>query len=326
MRLFVAGSAVSGPLLWTTAGTMRHPCPMLGLVRMKRALQLAIAQHGILLRRQLLDLGFSERTVHRRAQDGLWSAHGHRVLVLAGTPDDLATRSRVAALRTPGSILTGPSSAALRPSGPWQASMLGSTPWLICPGRRRVPGRLISHPDPAIQHLGLWNVAAPSVAVVDMLRFLDLDVAMSLGHRALQTGVVSVTGLQQAVVELRGRGGLRQLRDITSALATGSHSLAEQRLVRLLSNAAVVGWLANLRVRIGRTTVVIDIAFPAAMLAVEVDGRAWHTDARTFVADRRRQNLLVNAGWTVLRYTWADLIERPGEVLAEIRVALARTA
>ena len=62
------------------------------------------------------------------------------------------------------------------------------------------------------------------------------------------------------------------------------------------------------------------------MLAVEVDGRAWHSDARTFVADRRRQNLLVNAGWTVLRYTWADLTERPGSVLAEIRSALSRAA
>jgi very-short-patch-repair endonuclease len=120
--------------------------------------------------------------------------------------------------------------------------------------------------------------------------------------------------------------GMRQLRDITSALATGSHSQAEQRLIRLLSNAAIVGWLANLRVRIGRTNVVVDVAFPAAMLAVEVDGRAWHSDARTFVADRRRQNLLVNAGWTVLRYTWADLTDRPGSVLAEIRSALSRAA
>ncbi|HQZ86180.1 MAG TPA: DUF559 domain-containing protein, partial [Actinomycetota bacterium] len=100
----------------------------------------------------------------------------------------------------------------------------------------------------------------------------------------------------------------------------------ERRLIRLLSNAAIVGWLANLRVRIGRRSVVLDIAFPAAMLAVEVDGRAWHSDARTFVADRRRQNLLVNAGWTVLRYTWADLTDRPGSVLAEIRSALSRAA
>lgn len=205
-------------------------------------------------------------------------------------------------------------------------SILGSTPWLICPQRRRVPGRLVSHPGAAIQRLGLWDVAVPSVAVVDMLRFLDVDAAMALGHRAMQTGVVSVTGLQQALVDLRGRGSMRQLRDIIAALATGSHSQAEQRLIRLLSDAAIVGWLANLRVRIGRTNVVVDVAFPAAMLAVEVDGRAWHSDARTFVADRRRQNLLVNAGWTVLRYTWADLTDRPGSVLAEIRSALSRAA
>ncbi len=44
--------------------------------------------------------------------------------------------------------------------------------------------------------------------------------------------------------------------------------------------------------------------------------------ADRFVADRRRQNALVNARWTVLRFTWHDLDARPDDVLNEIRVAL----
>jgi hypothetical protein len=54
-------------------------------------------------------------------------------------------------------------------------------------------------------------------------------------------------------------------------------------------------------------------------LAIEVDGWAWHHDVERFRRDRQRQNALVLAGWTVLRFTWHDLTQRPGEVVAEIR-------
>ncbi len=42
------------------------------------------------------------------------------------------------------------------------------------------------------------------------------------------------------------------------------------------------------------------------------------------VKDVRRQNRLVAAGWTVLRFTSADVFGRPDELLAAVRRALAR--
>jgi hypothetical protein len=181
MRLDQTGSATNDRHLLTATNIIPRTSRIMVRMRMRQALRLAVSQHGIVLRQQLIDIGLSPRTIHRRSAEGLWIAHGKRVLVLAGTPDDLATRSRIAALRTPGSILTGPSSAALRPSGPWNVSTLGTTPWLICPGRRRVPGRLVSHPNAATQRLGLWLVTSPLVAVVDMLRFLDFGLFVSEG-------------------------------------------------------------------------------------------------------------------------------------------------
>jgi very-short-patch-repair endonuclease len=47
--------------------------------------------------------------------------------------------------------------------------------------------------------------------------------------------------------------------------------------------------------------------------------------ADRFVDDRRRQNAVVNLQWTVLRFTWHDLVGRPDNVLNEIRVALSRS-
>jgi len=53
------------------------------------------------------------------------------------------------------------------------------------------------------------------------------------------------------------------------------------------------------------------------------DGWAWHWNAKRFRGDRRRQNAVALADWTMLRYTWHNLIQRPAWVVAQIRTALA---
>lgn len=64
-----------------------------------------------------------------------------------------------------------------------------------------------------------------------------------------------------------------------------------------------------------------DLAWPDRKVVVEFDGDV-HRDRRVFVDDLRRQNALVAAGWTVLRFSSADVIGRPGEVVAAIMRAL----
>jgi very-short-patch-repair endonuclease len=65
----------------------------------------------------------------------------------------------------------------------------------------------------------------------------------------------------------------------------------------------------------------VDFAWPNRMLVVEFDGNV-HRERGVFVKDVRRQNELVAAGWTVLRFTSADLLGRPEDVVARIRAAL----
>jgi very-short-patch-repair endonuclease len=102
----------------------------------------------------------------------------------------------------------------------------------------------------------------------------------------------------------------------------GAASEAERLLITLLRDAALTGWRCGYRV--GRYE--LDVAFPTERIAIEVDGWAWHSDVERFRRDRRRQNDLVLAGWTVLRFTWHDLTNRPDTVIAQIRSALARWA
>jgi very-short-patch-repair endonuclease len=90
--------------------------------------------------------------------------------------------------------------------------------------------------------------------------------------------------------------------------------------------AGLSDWVANLPVSAGGRAYVLDMAFEAQRVEVAVDGRAFHTDARSFQNDRTRQNDLVAAGWTVLRFTWEDIVDRPADVVRRIREILAQRA
>ncbi|MBA3409992.1 MAG: DUF559 domain-containing protein [Geodermatophilaceae bacterium] len=56
-------------------------------------------------------------------------------------------------------------------------------------------------------------------------------------------------------------------------------------------------------------------------MIIEFDG-AVHRSAERHRDDIRRQNLLVQAGYVVLRYTAADVYQRPTTIVAEVRAAL----
>jgi len=64
-----------------------------------------------------------------------------------------------------------------------------------------------------------------------------------------------------------------------------------------------------------------DLAWPEHKVIVEFDGDV-HRQRDVFVKDTRRQNRLVAEGWVVLRFTSADVLGRPDEVIAQIRRAL----
>ena len=127
-----------------------------------------------------------------------------------------------------------------------------------------------------------------------------------------------------ATERLAGLAGLRQLEQVQRDLVDGAHSHGERELLILLRLAGLTGWEANARVSLPGGFVIVDVAFRRWRLAIEVDGRAFHTDRRSFQRDRTRQNRLMNAGWTVLRYTWEDVTQRPERVIAEIETACSR--
>lgn len=67
----------------------------------------------------------------------------------------------------------------------------------------------------------------------------------------------------------------------------------------------------------------IDIAFVAQKVAIEVDGWAYHGKHRSAHAkDRKRQNLLVQHGWRVLRFTAGEIFNEMSAVIGTIEAVL----
>ena len=69
----------------------------------------------------------------------------------------------------------------------------------------------------------------------------------------------------------------------------------------------------------------VDFAYPHLRLAIEVDGYEVHGTPRAMAKDFVRQNGLVPHRWSVLRFTWRQVVRTPravGAVIAEALVAL----
>ncbi len=119
---------------------------------------------------------------------------------------------------------------------------------------------------------------------------------------------------------IRGRAGSVRLRELVQ-IAAPAESQMETRLRWLLVKKGLprpevqVDLYSDAGILIARA----DMYYPNARLVVEFDGV---NHKQRLVSDDRRQNLLVNAGYRLLRFTTADLIDRPGLIVMQVRAAL----
>jgi very-short-patch-repair endonuclease len=96
--------------------------------------------------------------------------------------------------------------------------------------------------------------------------------------------------------------------------------LLEPRMARLLRDHGLPP--AVFQHAIPELGVRVDFAYPDVRLAIEVDGYEVHGTPRALTADLQRQNRLVIAGWTVIRFTWVEVVRQPAKVAAAVRDAL----
>lgn len=124
----------------------------------------------------------------------------------------------------------------------------------------------------------------------------------------------------------RGRKGTASMRELLEGMGPGYIPPASEleRVARRLFVAHDIP-PPRFEVHLGDDDVIgrVDCTWTEAKLVVELDSDRFHGSKPARERDRLRDNRLVAAGWRVIRVTWEDLTQRPLEVVAQIRVALA---
>ena len=157
-----------------------------------------------------------------------------------------------------------------------------------------------------------WTTVREGVTV-PLADVTALDLTEELGgeaiDEALRRRAVSVGSLQSALKVYRGARGAREKQFLVHDSRDAPWSELEREGHRELRRAKIVGWRANCETWIRGERFFLDAGFRSRRWCVEFDGFEWHSTPAQMAEDLHRQNALVKAGWTVLRYGWRNLHE-----------------
>ncbi|HZP29935.1 MAG TPA: DUF559 domain-containing protein, partial [Acidimicrobiia bacterium] len=166
--------------------------------------------------------------------------------------------------------------------------------------------------------------------LVDLGAVMPDEVVAKCLDRALGRGLVGVDSVKAALdaVARRGRSGVGVARRVLEPHLASEPvaGVFEARMARLLAAEGLPPAVPEYEVwtDAGAFVARVDFAYRELRLAIEVDGFAAHSSVDAFRRDRARQNGLVAAGWTVLRFTWPEVDEGSPHVGRTIRDARRR--
>jgi very-short-patch-repair endonuclease len=169
---------------------------------------------------------------------------------------------------------------------------------------------------------GAFQVTGPARTWRDLATVLQPPALLAVADQCLDGLCVRADLEQQLSRRPTGRGSARA-RAILPLADRRAESPMESVLRWLLVEAGIPRPVIQHVVHdaSGRFIARADLAWPDKKVIVEFDGDL-HRDRGIFVKDLRRQNALIAEGWTILRFSSADVLGRPEEVIAEISRAL----
>jgi very-short-patch-repair endonuclease len=280
-------------------------------MKLQDEVRLVVRREGVISRREHPELAGAIKSL---------KASGHLVPLLPGVytvPElagDFRTRLLAVVRWDPDVVLTGETAARLT----FWPELVGST--VECATRwhrAHQPGYAFSRrsvPPELVIDRGPLRVADPALTALDLCASRGGDGI----DRALRARATTLRQLRRAFELTTGRAGNRDRRWLLLDSRDEPWSAAERLCHRLLRDAGVQGWKANVPVHLRGSTYYLDVAFPRIKVVLEIDGRLHEEDKEIFETDRWRQNDLVLEGWTVLRFTWRMLEDHPDKVLASV--------
>jgi very-short-patch-repair endonuclease len=163
-----------------------------------------------------------------------------------------------------------------------------------------------------------------TVAPADVTRYGGIPVTTvgrTLTELATRLPMAELLVLADAALRTGRLDGLEYLDHPSFRHANGlSESAFESRVRAELLSAGLPPPQLQYEVRHdGRFVARVDLAWPERRLAVEADGAETHVGSAALRYDLQRQNALIAAGWTPLRFTWSALGAIAGPVRAALR-------
>jgi predicted transcriptional regulator of viral defense system len=289
----------------------------------------AAAQHGLVTARQCHDLGVSLALIQSRLRSGQWGSRSRGVYAV----DPAATGFR--SLVRAGLLALGPESAAVLTTAA-RLHELAGLPGDVIPMRISRPRESprAHRPGIHVHHLTLRpedltlidGIRTTTLArtVADLMRRLDRPHAVSIADSALGRDPAVADALPELL--RRGAGSMRARRWLELADGRAESPLESRVRLDCLDGGVPPDELQYpVYGDHGRLLGIADMAWLRARVIAEADGVEVHSAVAPLFRDRRRQNDLANAGWRVLRFTWADTFRR-GYVADTVRRALKADA
>lgn len=287
-------------------------------------------QHGLVERSQAVAAGVSARDLERLCPVHLERVHP-AVYRLAGSPPSRDQRLLAACLAAgPDAAVSHRSAAASWALVDGEADRIE----LVTPRRRSLDLRhVMVHRslDLRAEHVSRRNgvpTTHPMRTLVDLGAVVSRRAVADALERALVARLCSVAAVEAMVFDVsqRGRNGvgvLRRIVDDRALRAASPDGLLEPRMARLFVRFELPAPTYQFVVTDGGVFVArVDFAYPELRIAIEVDGFAVHGAPDAMAADFVRQNRLLALGWTVLRFTWHQVVREPAKVAAAIRAVL----
>jgi len=249
----------------------------------------------------------------------------HGVYIDAGSRVDHGVRCRAAALLLPASTALSGLSAAW-----WYGIRLaGKDDRVVAASPRLVhvdgPRGILIHQTPLdlqdVKTVAGLRITSPARAAWDVATLEELPAAVAGIDAMLHSGILHSTDFTSRIALSSGLWRVSRARYVLSLVDGRSESPPESRIRLTLLDAGLPPAVPQYEVRKNGLFIArVDLAWPAARVAVEYDG-AHHADPMQMRRDRRRLNSLVDAGWLIIHATASDL-HAPATLIAQVRAAL----
>ncbi|WP_146070308.1 type IV toxin-antitoxin system AbiEi family antitoxin domain-containing protein [Arthrobacter sp. GMC3] len=146
--------------------------------------------------------------------------------------------------------------------------------------------------------------------VVDCARIAPFAQAVVIGDSALHLGA-NLDVMVGLLAQIPGRRGVRKARRVLAALDKRSESPGESRTRLVIAEMNVPQPELQVQMMVRGAVYRPDFVWNEQKVIVEFDGKTKYFDykptAEVLLAERRRESLLMEAGWRFVRFTWDDL-------------------